>query len=749
MLNNCKNLNHVKNIFLITSRNKFFKETLKISCNNLCKITSSSIVLVHPFKLYSRSLGEKVARLGKSKERLRNFKNNYSQKSSSNNENVDNDKKDKSNSNKTNKDDEFSVRQKIFSIALFLFGVYEITKLIKSQTISSELSYSEFLNRILPSGCVNKIVILPELQNAYIFTFANVKLDDGTFPKPIYSIGVNNITQFENSIRKYELENGIDPLKGVQIEYQNPSNYLRTILLMSFIGLIMFSIMLLRKNKGNLSQIMQNPLLPNFKMKIFDSTNKAENLNIKFKDIAGLHEAKVEIMEFVDYLKNSSKYTKLGAKLPKGAILTGPPGCGKTLLAKALATECNVPFININGSEFIEMIGGLGASRVRDLFKEAKKRAPCIIYIDEIDAIGKKRDENSGKITGSNSEREQTLNQLLVEMDGITSTKEVVLIASTNRLEVLDKALLRPGRFDRHISIDMPTILERKELFELYLKKIKLDKSPSFYSGRLAQLTANMSGADIANIVNEAAINAVSNKKDVVTEKELSYSLDRVTAGPAKKSQTLIQEEKEIVAYHEAGHALVGWLLKHTDALLKVSIVPRTSAALGFAQYSLRDRKLFTTEELFERMCMMLGGRAAENVYFNRITTGAQDDLKKVTDQAYAQVKIFGMSEKVGPLCFPPDSSGDNSAFAKKPYGSKLARIIDDEASAIVTKAYFTTEKLIRDNFDKLNILAKELLAKETLTYEDVKKLIGPPPYGDKDMVEMVEQSLPNLEKKN
>ncbi|CEF66541.1 Paraplegin [Strongyloides ratti] len=727
MLKSNKNLNIAKNVFSRISKDSFLKKEIKIfqtSCSNLCNTTSSSLVLVNPYKLCFKKVDEKIESI------LRMSSNDQGKSNNDKNSESKDDQSKPNGPRKLTKGGKILILSTVF---LFFLSQYFKTRYVRV------ISYNEFVDKILPSGCIQEITISPRAKIAYVITSLDSKSPNGMYGNQIYMIGVNDTIKFENNIRRYELEHGINPTEGITIKYDRIDNYFPLISTLIIFGIIIFASIKMRKTFKNLN-ISSSSLLPKLNIKVLDPNDKAKGLNIRFKDVAGLHEAKVEVMEFLDYLKNSSKYTALGAKLPKGAILTGPPGCGKTLLAKALATESNVPFLNVNGSEFVEMIGGLGAARVRDLFKEAKKKAPCIIYIDEIDAIGKKRDGNGSFSSGSESEREQTLNQLLVEMDGMNSTKEIVLLASTNRLDVLDKALLRPGRFDRHISIDMPTVLERKELFELYLKNIKLDKSPSFYSGRLAQLTAGMSGADIANIVNEAAINAASNKKNIITEKEIGYALDRVIAGPAKKSQTLVQEEREIVAYHEAGHALVGWLLKHTDALLKVTIIPRTSAALGFAQYSPRDKKLFTTEELFERMCMMLGGRAAENIYFNRITTGAQNDLKKVTDQAYAQVRMFGMSEKIGPLSFPPDDSMGNPEFAKKPYGKILARLIDDEASKLVGKAYFTTEKLIRDNFDKLDILAKELLAKESLTYDDVKKLIGPPPFGDKDVVEMPEQ---------
>ena len=441
----------------------------------------------------------------------------------------------------------------------------------------------------------------------------------------------------------------------------------------------------------------------------------------KFSDVAGLKEPKVEVLEFVDYLKSPDRYIELGAKPPKGAILFGPPGCGKTMLAKAVANEANVPFLSMNGSEFIEMIGGVGASRVRSLFAEARKIAPSIIYIDEIDAIGRKRSEGGGGGAGGggNQEGEQTLNQLLVEMDGMSSTSNVILLASTNRADVLDKALLRPGRFDRHITIDLPTLIERKEIVEKHLEGVVLEKPANTYSDRLAQLTPGFSGADLANLVNESALHAARDLQKTIKQENLEYAIERVIAGPEKKTKMLSAHERTVVAYHESGHALVGWMLKHTDALLKVTIIPRTSAALGFAQYTPQDKKLFSPEELSDRMCMALGGRVAESLTFNKITTGAQNDLERVTKMAYAQVREFGFSKEVGLVSF------DLSGGGKKPYSKKLAHTIDLETRKIIAEAYKRTEEILFENVDKLELLAQKLLEVETLNYADVVALIG------------------------
>ncbi|XP_036296769.1 paraplegin isoform X11 [Pipistrellus kuhlii] len=453
---------------------------------------------------------------------------------------------------------------------------------------------------------------------------------------------------------------------------------------------------------------------------------------ISFKDVAGMHEAKLEVKEFVDYLKSPERFLQLGAKVPKGALLLGPPGCGKTLLAKAVATEAQVPFLAMAGPEFVEVIGGLGAARVRSLFKEARARAPCIVYIDEIDAVGKKR---STAMSGfSNTEEEQTLNQLLVEMDGMGTTDHVIVLASTNRADILDNALLRPGRLDRHVFIDLPTLQERREIFEQHLKSLKLTQASSFYSQRLAELTPGFSGADIANICNEAALHAAREGHTSVHTFNFEYAVERVIAGTAKKSKILSKEEQKIVAFHESGHALVGWLLEHTEAVMKVSIAPRTNAALGFSQMLPRDQHLFTKEQLFERMCMALGGRVSEAISFNKVTSGAQDDLRKVTRIAYSMVKQFGMAPSIGPISFPEAQEG-LAGIGRRPFSQGLQQMMDHEAQLLVAKAYRHTEKVLQDNLDKLQALAGALLEKEVINYEDIEALIGPPPHGPKKMI--------------
>ncbi|XP_021364503.1 paraplegin-like isoform X2 [Mizuhopecten yessoensis] len=447
---------------------------------------------------------------------------------------------------------------------------------------------------------------------------------------------------------------------------------------------------------------------------------------VTFKEVAGLKEAKYEVMEFVDYLKSSENVRKLGGKHPRGVLLLGPPGCGKTLLAKAVATEAGVPFFALAGSQFVEMLGGLGASRMRNLFKEARQQAPCIIYVDEIDAIGKKR-----KGSAADSEEEHTLNQLLVELDGMGTTEGIIMIASTNRSDVLDKALMRPGRFDRQIQIDFPTVDEREEIFHVYMKKLKMTADYKELAPRLAQLTTGMSGADIANICNEAALHAARHANDHVTMGDFYFAIERIVAGAEKKRSVITQEDRKVVAYHEAGHALVGWLLQHSDALLQVSIVPRTNNILGFAQLAPKDNYLYSNQQLFDKMCMMLGGRAAESITFNHVTSGAQDDLDKVTKQAYTQIRSWGMNDRLGCVSF--DYSEKSPLL---PYSKSLSNIMDEEVKKLVVKAYLATQNLLMENRAKLELLASTLLEKESLTYDEVRDLIGPPPHGDKIKVE-------------
>ncbi|MHA8105441.1 ATP-dependent zinc metalloprotease FtsH [Aquirufa sp. 5-AUSEE-100C1] len=446
-------------------------------------------------------------------------------------------------------------------------------------------------------------------------------------------------------------------------------------------------------------------------------------VRVTFDDVAGLDEAKEEIQEIVEFLKFPKKFTDLGGKIPKGALLVGPPGTGKTLLAKAVAGEAGVPFFSLSGSDFVEMFVGVGAARVRDLFKQAKEKAPCIIFIDEIDAVGRSR--GRGQMPGSNDERENTLNSLLVEMDGFATDSGIIIMAATNRPDVLDAALLRPGRFDRQISIDKPDIIGREAIFKVHLKPLKLaaDIDPK----ELSAQTPGFAGAEIANVCNEAALIAARRSKSAVDMDDFQEAMDRVIGGLEKKNKIINPLEKKIVAYHEAGHAIAGWFLEHANPLVKVSIVPRGVAALGYAQYLPKEQFLYRTEQLMDEMCVTLGGRAAEEIVFGKISTGAQNDLERITKLAYSMVTVYGMNDKLGNISYY-DSKGSDYQFSK-PYSETTAREIDEEVRKIIAEAYARTKKLLTSKKDKLTILAEQLLKKEVLFQNDLEELVGPRPF--------------------
>ncbi len=456
------------------------------------------------------------------------------------------------------------------------------------------------------------------------------------------------------------------------------------------------------------------------KAALFDADNKVK---ISFSDVAGLEEAKAEVREIVDFLKEPSKFTNLGGKIPKGALLVGAPGTGKTLLAKAVAGEAEVPFFSLSGSDFVEMFVGVGAARVRDLFKQAKEKAPCIVFIDEIDAIGRSRAR--GQMPGSNDERENTLNSLLVEMDGFATDSGVIILAASNRPDVLDAALLRPGRFDRQISIDKPDIVGRDAIFKVHMKPLKLSKEVD--SKKLAAQTPGFAGAEIANVCNEAALIGARKNKKAIEMDDFHDAIDRVIGGLEKKSKIISPEEKKIVAYHEAGHAVAGWYMEHADPLVKVSIVPRGTAALGYAQYLPKEQFLYQTEQLLDEMSMTLGGRAAEEIIFGKISTGALSDLERITKMAYNIVTVYGMNEKIGNISFY-DSKQSEYSFTK-PYSEDTAKIIDQEVKKLIESAYKRTIDLLSEKKKELEIVAKELLEKEIIFQSDLERLIGKRPF--------------------
>ncbi|MBQ5619360.1 MAG: ATP-dependent zinc metalloprotease FtsH, partial [Alistipes sp.] len=461
---------------------------------------------------------------------------------------------------------------------------------------------------------------------------------------------------------------------------------------------------------------------------VFDKENKKP---VTFKDVAGLEEAKVEIMEIVDFLKNAEKYRELGAKIPKGALLVGPPGTGKTLLAKAVAGEANVPFLSISGSDFVEMFVGVGASRVRDLFEQAKQKAPCILFIDEIDAIGRARGKNAG--FSGNDERENTLNQLLTEMDGFQTNAGVIVLAATNRADILDKALMRAGRFDRQIEVGLPDIKEREEVFEVHLRPLKLD--PTLDRSFLARQTPGFSGADIANVCNEAALIAARHGKKQIQKEDFLSAIDRIIGGLERKNKIITETEKRKIAYHEAGHATVSWLLEHASPLIKVTIIPR-GKALGAAWYLPEERQITTREQLMDEMASTLGGRVSEQLTFGEISTGALNDLERVTKQAYAMVAYYGMSEKVGNLSFY-DSTGQSDMAFTKPYANETAEAIDSEARALIDEAYRMAEQVLTEHKEGLTALAELLLEREVIFTEDVERILGK---RKKDMAKESEQ---------
>lgn len=502
----------------------------------------------------------------------------------------------------------------------------------------------------------------------------------------------------------------------------------------TFLLIIGIIIMLRRMNGGGAGGQIFN--IGKSKASLFDAQNKVK---ITFNDVAGLEEAKEEIKEIVEFLKNPQKFTNLGGKIPKGALLVGPPGTGKTLLAKAVAGEAGVPFFSLSGSDFVEMFVGVGAARVRDLFKQAKEKAPAIIFIDEIDAVGRSR--GKGQMPGSNDERENTLNSLLVEMDGFGTDTGIIILAATNRPDVLDQALLRPGRFDRQISIDKPDVIGREAIFKVHLGPLKLDNTVD--PKKLAAQTPGFAGAEIMNVCNEAALIAARKDKKQIEMSDFQDAIDRVIGGLEKKNKIISPEEKKIVAYHEAGHAITGWFLENADPLVKVSIVPRGVAALGYAQYLPRENFLDQTDQMIDKMCMTLGGRAAEEIIFNKISTGAQNDLERVTKMAYSMITIYGMNDRIGHLSF---YDANRSEFASKPYSEETARIVDEEAKNLIDLAYKKAKELLLERRKELGVIAEALLEKEVIFQSDLVELIGERPFEKRTTYE--EATAPDEESK-
>jgi cell division protease FtsH len=549
------------------------------------------------------------------------------------------------------------------------------------------------------------------------------QLNNGTFGSgtsgPHFSMKVVDSGNFDQEFRLFRDKLPADQTPDYKTE--DREDYFQVFIQWGFLFLLLFGFwMLMRRMTGGGGPGGQIFNIGKSKAALFDAESKVK---ITFADVAGLDEAKEEVKEIVDFLKTPSKFTRLGGKIPKGALLVGPPGTGKTLLAKAVAGEAGVPFFSLSGSDFVEMFVGVGAARVRDLFKQAKEKAPCIVFIDEIDAIGRSR--GRGQLPGSNDERENTLNSLLVEMDGFATDSGVIILAATNRPDVLDSALLRPGRFDRQISIDKPDIVGREAIFKVHLKPIKLD--PGLDPKKIAAQTPGFAGAEIANVCNEAALIAARRDKKAVDMQDFQDAIDRVIGGLEKKNKIILPEEKKIVAFHEAGHAVAGWFLEHADPLVKVSIVPRGVAALGYAQYLPREQFLYQTEQMMDEMCMAFGGRAAEEIVFGKISTGALSDLERITKMAYSIVTIYGMNAVIGNMSFY-DSKQSEYSF-QKPYSDATADKIDTEVKKIIDGAYDRTKKLLIEHREYLDLIAKELLEKEILFQADLERLIGKRPF--------------------
>lgn len=595
---------------------------------------------------------------------------------------------------------------------------------------SKEITFLEFKNNYLEQGKVKEVVIVnKELGEIYLNTTDSAAPKDkpslslATAEKqPDLIINIGTYDVFDRNFQEVMKELKEQGKQEVPIKLETRTDFFRDILGSGFFFLIIMVLMWLfvfrRMSPGAGAGGGGIFSIGKSKAQLFE---KGTKVNITFSDVAGLDEAKVEVMEIVDFLKNPKKYTALGGKIPKGALLVGPPGTGKTLLAKAVAGEAQVPFFSMSGSDFVEMFVGVGASRVRDLFKQAREKSPCIIFIDEIDAIGRARGKNA---VMSNDERENTLNQMLVEMDGFSGDSGIIILAATNRPDVLDSALLRPGRFDRQISIDVPDIKGREQIFNVHLKPIK--KSADLDIKKLAAQTPGFAGADIANICNEAALIAARQGKKEVEMQDFNDAIDRVIGGLEKKNKIISPDEKKVIAYHEAGHAVAGWYLEHAHPLVKVTIVPRGTAALGFAQYLPKEKYLTLTQELEDDMCMTLGGRASEEIFFGKISTGALSDLQQVTRTARAMVSVYGMNDKIGNISY---YDPQNEGSFQKPYSEETGKIIDQEIKAISDKAYKRAIDLLTSKRQAVEVIAEELLKKEVLFRDDLERLIGKRPF--------------------
>ena len=613
----------------------------------------------------------------------------------------------------------------VYGLAIVLilaFNVYQI-----NANATEEIGFKEFSTYAL-EGDVQRVLVEKNSGTAQVYLkpeaideeqHSKAKDNGASKDRPAYTFKIGSVETFNDQLTALAEES--EAAADIAVRYEERTNIIGTVISYALPMLLILGLWLLIMRRmgggagGPGAQIFN---IGKSKATLFDQNAK---VNVTFADVAGLEEAKEEVVEVVDFLKNPKKYTSLGGKIPKGVLLVGPPGTGKTLLAKAVAGEAGVPFFSMSGSDFVEMFVGVGASRVRDLFKQAREKAPCIVFIDEIDAIGRSRGKN--QMQGGNDERENTLNQLLVEMDGFSTDKGVILMAATNRPDVLDSALLRPGRFDRQIGVDRPDLAGREAIFNVHLKSIKI--SPEVKALTLAEMTPGFAGAEIANVCNEAALVAARRNKSSIDLDDFNHALDRVIGGLEKKNKLISPVEKEIIAYHEAGHAVCGWFLEHASPLVKVTIVPRGIGTLGYAQYLPKEEYITRTEALLDRMCMTFGGRAAEKIIFNKVSTGAQSDLDQVTKMAYSMVSVFGMSDEVGQVSF---YGMQNESFTK-PYSDDTATKIDDEVRRIVQSQYERAQALLRERREELEIIARQLLDHEVILKSDVERLIGKRPF--------------------
>ena len=635
-------------------------------------------------------------------------------------------------------------------IALSLFSA-RFFQMAPELTTTTE---QEFKQVMLMRGDVERIdlvqnkeivrvyIKVDSIQKDYYVQKFKKKLDKAKVKGvPLFEFSVTDWNSFNERLQKFYEQKGIQEVPQNTIKEGEWFGPIANTIFTMLIIVVIWMVMMRKMGGGGGSGGGPGGIFNVGKSKATLFEKGGTKVNITFADVAGLEEAKEEVMEIVDFLKQPKKYTALGGKIPKGALLIGPPGTGKTLLAKAMAGEAQVPFFSLSGSDFVEMFVGVGASRVRDLFKQAREKAPCIIFIDEIDAIGRARGKNAMM---SNDERENTLNQLLVEMDGFGGDTGIIILAATNRPDVLDSALLRPGRFDRQISIDRPDVKGREEIFKVHLGPIKVSENLDVH--KLAEQTPGFAGADIANVCNEAALIAARKGKTGVEMKDFQDAIDRVIGGLEKKNKIISKEEKEVIAYHEAGHAICGWFLEHAYPLLKVTIVPRGTAALGYAQYTPKEQYLYTIEQLTDQMCMTLGGRAAEQIFFGKISTGASNDLQQITKMAYSMVTTYGMNEKIGNVSFY-DPSQENTF--QKPFSEETGKIIDEEVRKMIDAAYHRTLDLLTLRKGEVEKLAKELLDKEVLHKSDVEALIGMRPYEEEKVVTFDVEEVKSAESKS